>query len=54
LVARLATVLSDAVGVLDARGVSEAHIVGASMGGTIAQLAAIAYPHRVVRRSGHA
>ncbi len=38
----------DAVGVLDAIGVSSAHIVGASMGGMIAQLIAINAPDRVL------
>jgi pimeloyl-ACP methyl ester carboxylesterase len=38
----------DAVGVLDALGVSAAHVVGASMGGMIAQLIAITYPARVL------
>src|SRR3984957_19137635 len=36
----------DAVGLMDALGVSHAHIVGASMGGMIAQLVAINYPGR--------
>jgi len=39
---------SDAVGVLDALGVSAAHVVGASMGGMIAQLIAINHPERVL------
>jgi pimeloyl-ACP methyl ester carboxylesterase len=39
---------SDAIGVLDAIGVSAAHIVGASMGGMIAQLIAINHPERVL------
>lgn len=38
----------DAVGVLDAMGVGAAHIVGASMGGMIAQLIAINHPERVL------
>ncbi len=38
---------ADAVGVLDALGVDKAHIVGASMGGMIAQLIAIHHPQRV-------
>ena len=38
----------DAVGVLDALGVRAAHIVGASMGGFIAQLVAINHPDRVL------
>jgi pimeloyl-ACP methyl ester carboxylesterase len=37
----------DAIGVLDALGVSRAHVVGASMGGMIAQLLAARYPDRV-------
>src|ERR1700683_4552247 len=36
----------DSVGVLDAVGVGAAHIVGASMGGMIAQLIAINHPER--------
>jgi len=38
----------DAVGVLDALGIRAAHIVGASMGGFIAQLVAINHPDRVL------
>lgn len=38
----------DAVGLLDALGVKRAHIVGASMGGMIAQLVAINHPDRVL------
>lgn len=38
----------DAVGVLDALGIPAAHIVGASMGGFIAQLVAINHPHRTL------
>ena len=37
----------DAVGVLDALGIDAAHVVGASMGGMIAQLVAIKHPQRV-------
>jgi len=38
----------DAVGLLDALGIRAAHIVGASMGGFIAQLVAINHPERVL------
>jgi pimeloyl-ACP methyl ester carboxylesterase len=37
---------NDAVGLMDALGVDRAHIVGASMGGMIAQLVAINHPDR--------
>lgn len=37
---------ADTVGILDALGIDKAHIVGASMGGMIAQLIAINHPHR--------
>ncbi len=39
---------NDAVGVLSALGVARAHIVGASMGGMIAQLVAARHPERVL------
>ena len=39
---------ADAVGVLDALAIGKAHIVGASMGGMIAQLVAATYPDRTL------
>jgi pimeloyl-ACP methyl ester carboxylesterase len=39
--------VADAVGVLDAVGISSAHLVGMSMGGAIAQVAALDHPGRV-------
>ncbi|WP_423141517.1 alpha/beta fold hydrolase [Parablastomonas sp. CN1-191] len=45
---RLSDMAADAVGLLDALGVARAHIVGASMGGMIAQLVAATYPGRVL------
>jgi pimeloyl-ACP methyl ester carboxylesterase len=38
---------NDAVGLMDALGIESAHVVGASMGGAIAQEMAIHYPSRV-------
>ena len=38
---------ADAVGVLDALGIARAHVVGASLGGMIAQHVAATYPQRV-------
>lgn len=43
---RLDDLAADAVGLLDALGIDAAHIVGASMGGMIAQLVAATYPER--------
>ena len=44
----LADMAADAVGLLDALGIAKAHIVGASMGGMIAQHVAASYPSRVL------
>ncbi|MGO4518550.1 alpha/beta fold hydrolase [Terriglobus sp. 2YAB30_2] len=43
----LSDMAADAVGLLDALGIGEAHVVGASMGGQIAQTMAIEHPQRV-------
>ncbi|WP_243737725.1 alpha/beta fold hydrolase [Blastococcus xanthinilyticus] len=43
----LADLAEDTVGLLDAMGLDSAHVVGASMGGMVAQLVAIAHPERV-------
>ena len=43
----LSDMADDVVGLLDALGIASAHIVGASMGGAIAQTLAIHHPERV-------
>lgn len=44
----LSTMAADAVGLLDALGITAAHVVGASMGGMIVQMMAIEHPDRVL------
>lgn len=44
----LGDMAADAVGLMDALGIDKAHIVGASMGGMIAQLVAADYPQRTL------
>jgi pimeloyl-ACP methyl ester carboxylesterase len=44
----LADMAGDSIGVLDHLGIEQAHIVGASMGGMIAQTLAIRYPQRAL------
>ncbi len=44
----LADMARDGVGLLDALGIAKAHIVGASMGGMIAQHIAFSHPERVL------
>lgn len=43
----LSDMAADTVGLMDALGYDSVHLVGASMGGMIAQTIAIEYPHRV-------
>jgi len=44
---RLPTMADDAVRVLDAEGVDCAHVIGASLGGAVAQILAMDHPERV-------
>ncbi|MFE0090340.1 alpha/beta fold hydrolase [Streptomyces sp. NPDC058991] len=44
----LRTIARDTVELLDHLGIEQAHVVGASMGGMVAQLLAIEYPSRVL------
>lgn len=43
----LKALADDAAGVLDALGIAQAHVCGASMGGMVAQLMAVHHPRRV-------
>ena len=43
----LSDMAGDAAGLLDALGLASAHVVGASLGGFVAQTLAIEHPHRV-------
>lgn len=44
----LTDMAEDSAALLDALGIKQAHVIGASMGGMIAQLLAIRHPHRVL------
>jgi pimeloyl-ACP methyl ester carboxylesterase len=44
----LSHMAADAIGVLDGLGIAKAHVMGASMGGMIAQTVAIEHTHRVL------
>ncbi len=43
----LSDMAADGMGLLDALGIDDAHVLGSSMGGMIAQTMAIEHPHRV-------
>ena len=45
---KLKDMADDTIGLLDALGIKKAHIVGASMGGMIAQIVAATHPQRVL------
>ena len=45
---RIDAMAADTVGVLDALGIEAAHVVGASLGGMVAQTVAAAYPKRCI------
>ncbi|MCH9816699.1 MAG: alpha/beta fold hydrolase [Actinomycetia bacterium] len=48
---RMSDMADDAVGLLDALGIDQAHVVGASLGGFIAQTVVLAHPDRVMSMS---